>query len=177
MRSFMGFGLALALLTAATPGAAQTGPAEPAIAVPDLAAAEDDLGDPRKYWVLHKPGVSIAQATQDLSFCWRFVPHGVQRSVPTFVPWRRSDPARPVRYDGGQYGLVGAAIGAIISGPLERSIRQTRMFRCMVPRGYARYRVTEDLWKEIYQAEPAQAITTLAAIAAGPVPPTPRVTH
>lgn len=177
-RSFPWAGLALALLTqAAAPGAAQTAPPQPAVAVPDLAAAEKDLGDPRKYWVLHKPGVSVAQATQDLSFCWRFVPHGVQRSVPTFVPWQKGDAARPVRYDGGQFGLVGAAIGAIISGPLERSIRQSRMFRCMVPRGYARYRVTEDMWKQLNQAEPAQAIAALAAIAAGPVPPTPQVTQ
>jgi hypothetical protein len=105
--------------------------------------------------------------------------HGraVQRATPSFVPWQKRDAARPVRYDGGSYGLVGAAIGAMIAGPLERSIRQTRMFRCMVPRGYSRYRVTEDMWKRIYEAEPEQAIATLAAIASGPVPPTPQVTQ
>lgn len=27
------------------------------------------------------------------------------------------------------------AIGAIIAGPLERSIRQSRLYRCMVPLG------------------------------------------
>ena len=165
------------LALGAAPVAAQNAPPQPIVTVEELAAAEKDLGDPRKYWVLHKPGVSVEQASADLTFCWRFVPHGVQRSTPSFVPWRKRDANRPVSYTGGPYGLVGAAIGAIISGPLERSIRQSRMFRCMVPRGYARYRVTEDLWKRIYQAEPAQAIATLAAIASGPMPPTPEVTQ
>lgn len=140
-----------------------------------LAAPEKELGDERKYWVLHKPGATLEEVTADLSFCWRFVPHGVQRDTPSFVPWEERDATRPVSYDGGQYGLVGMAIGAMIAGPLERSIRQSRLFRCMVPRGYARYRITEDMWKRIYQAEPAEAISTLARLATGPVPPTPRV--
>lgn len=141
----------------------------------DLAAPEKELGDERKYWVMHKPGVTQEQASADLSFCWRFVPHGVQRSTPTFVPWQKGDATKPVTYDGGQYGMVGAVIGMMIAGPLERSVRQTRMFRCMVPRGYARYRITEDMWKHIYQAKSDEAIATLARIASGPVPPNARV--
>ena len=164
-----------ALVGVSQPGlAADTGSLD-RLQLADLAASEKDLGDARKYWVLHKPGVSVEQATADLSFCWRFVPHGVQRSSPSFVPWGRGDATRPVVYDGGQYGLVGMAIAGIIAGPIERSIRQTRMFRCMVPRGYARYRVTEAMWKRIYEAEPKAAIATLARIASGPTPPNPRV--
>lgn len=171
------YGAFAALLTFA--GGAQLqasdSPPPPGIGLADLVAPEQELGDERKYWVLHRPGVSIEQATADLTFCWRFVPHGVQRSTPTFVPWQKGDATRPVTYDGGQYGLVGVAIGAMIAGPLERSVRQSRMFRCMVPRGYGRYRVTEAMWKRIYEAEPAEAIATLARIAAGPVPPNGRV--
>lgn len=59
----------------------------------------------------------------------------------------KADANRPVSYDDGAYGLVGVAIAAIIAGPLERSIRQSRLYRCMVPRGYARYRTSEDAWK------------------------------
>jgi hypothetical protein len=150
-------------------------PAPASVKVPDLAAAEKDLGDERKYWVLHKPGISFEAARQDLQFCWQFVPHGVQRSAPAFVPWHLGDANRPVAYNGGSYGVVGAVIASMIAGPLERSIRQTRMFRCMVPRGYQRYRITEDRWKEIYQAPPEQAIAILAAVASGPVPPNARV--
>jgi hypothetical protein len=165
----------VALLTSAGSALAQSSSPAAPVAIPDLSASEKDLGDERKYWVLHKPGVSIEQATRDLTFCWQYVPHGVQRSVPGFVPFRQADANRPVTYNGGNYGLVGAVIASMIAGPLERSIRQSRMFRCMVPRGYHRYRITEDRWKEIYQADPQTAIPMLAAIAAGPVPPNPRV--
>ena len=180
MVRFAGFWAAMILFAGAAQASENAPPLSPpslpaAIIVPNLAIAEKELGDERKYWVLHKPGVTIAQAEQDLAFCWRYVPHGVQRSMPDFVPWQKGDATRPVTYDGGQYGMVGAIIGAMIAGPLERSIRQTRMFRCMVPRGYARYRTSEALWKDIYQAEPRVAISTLARIAAGPVPPTARV--
>lgn len=154
---------------------AQPSPVAASAPLPDLAAPEKDLGDERKYWVLHKPGVSAEVAAQDLRFCWQFVPHGMQRGVPGFVPWRKGDANRPVNYDGGNYGLVGLAIASVIAGPLERSIRQSRMFRCMTPRGYHRYRITEAKWKELYEADPETAITSLAALAAGPVPPNPRV--
>jgi hypothetical protein len=167
-------GAVLALATS-LPSLAADGAELATLQLSDLAAPEEELGDERKYWVLHKPGISLEAATADLTFCWRFVPHGVQRRTPTFVPWGQVDATRPVSYDGGQYGLVGAAIGAIIAGPLERSIRQTRLFRCMVPRGYARYRVTEEMWKRLYQAEPEVAIATLARIASGPSPPNGRV--
>jgi hypothetical protein len=166
---------AMVSLASAKPALAADLPKLSDLTLADLAAPEKELGDERKYWVLHKDGVTFEQARADLAFCWQFVPHGVQRSTPTFVPWQRGDANRPVTYDGGNYGLVGMAIAAMIAGPLERSIRQTRMFRCMVPRGYARYRVTEDMWKHIYQAEPAEAIAALARIASGPVPPNARV--
>ncbi len=163
------------VLASSAPLLAQSSPTAAPVVVPDLSAPEKTLGDERKYWVLHKPGVTLEQATKDLQFCWQYVPHGVQRQVPGFVPFRQSDANRPVTYNGGNYGLVGLVIASMIAGPLERSIRQSRMFRCMVPRGYHRYRITEDRWKEIYQAEPQTAIPMLAAIAAGPVPPNPRV--
>jgi len=63
-----------------------------------------------------------------------------------------------------------------IAGPLERSIRQSRLYRCMVPRGYARYRTSEDVWKLLNSGSAApRAIMLQARIAAGPTPPTPRV--
>ncbi|MDB5710786.1 MAG: hypothetical protein JWL96_2856 [Sphingomonas bacterium] len=165
------------LAAAATPLSAQTAPpVEQAEALPDLAVPADKLGDDRKYIVFHKPGVTVEQARADLSFCWRFLPHGVARQAPGFVPWRKADANRPVRYDGGAYGLVGLAIGAIIAGPLERSIRQSRLYRCMVPRGYARYRTSEDVWKLLNTGSAApRAIMLQARIAAGPTPPTPKV--
>ncbi|HKY81482.1 MAG TPA: hypothetical protein VJM09_08420 [Sphingobium sp.] len=144
--------------------------------LPDLNVPEQQWGDDRKYVILHKAGVSVTEAEADFGFCWRFLPHGVQRRSPSFVPWRRGEATRPVSYDGGAYGLVGAAIGAIIQGPLERSIRQSRLYACMLPRGYARYRTSEDVWGRLNDDEnPQKSIRLQALIAAGPVPPTARM--
>jgi hypothetical protein len=163
------------LLGSASPAVAQqiAIPAETAIAVPDLHVPDSDLGDERKFFFFHKPGVSFAEAYADLSFCSRFIAHGQQRSLPDFVPWQRNDPARPIP-DNLSYGLVGIAIMAIIDGPIERSIRQTRMMRCMLPRGYARYRTSEAQWKQVSTGDLATAVAVQARIASGPVPPTPR---
>lgn len=157
---------------------AQTAP-PPASAdevLPDLAVPAGKLGDDRKYIVFHKPGVTVEQAAADLSFCWRFLPHSVAREAPSFVPWLRGEATRHVSYSNGNYGLVGDAIAAIVAGPVERSIRQSRLYRCMVPRGYARYRTSEDVWKLLNTTDdPARSIRLQARIAAGPVPPTPKV--
>jgi hypothetical protein len=144
--------------------------------LPNLNVPEQQWGDDRKYVILHKAGVSVMEAEADFGFCWRFLPHGVQRRSPSFVPWRQGEATRPVAYDGGTYGLVGVAIGAIIQGPLERSVRQSRLYACMLPRGYARYRTSEDVWGRLNDdAYPQKSIRLQALIAAGPVPPTARM--
>jgi hypothetical protein len=175
-KRFRSFWCGAALLAAGpSPVFAQSAASETSVATPDLNLPANALGDERKYFVFHKPGVTVEQATSDLGFCWRFLPHGFQRPIPSFVPWQRSDGVRKAPNTIGPYGLVGDIIGGIVAGPLERSMRQSRMFRCMVPRGYARYRTSEALWKEINMGDAAQAIRIQALIAAGPVPPTPRV--
>jgi hypothetical protein len=166
---------ALALLGGAPPASAQLAPPPTGPSIASLAVPDNQLGDARKYFLLHKPGVSVEQAQADLSFCWRFLPHAGSKIVPGFVAWQRATAAKPVDYSLTQYGLVGDAIGAIIAGPLERSMRQSRIFRCMVPRGYARYRTSEAIWKQLNTGDAAQSIRLQAQIAAGPVPPTPQV--
>ena len=146
-----------------------------AVAIPNLAMPEKELGDTRKYVLFHKLGISRDQAEADLRFCWQFLSRGVQRSVPGFIPWRSADAPRQVTYSNGQFGLVGEVIGAIIAGPLDRSVRQSRMFRCMLPRGYGRYRTSEALWKTLNMGDVNTGIAIQAQIASGPVPPTPKV--
>ncbi len=163
------------LLWASAAGAQSPPPLLPGMALPSLDVPASQLADARKYFIFHQPGVSTAQAETDLAFCWRFLPHGRQRSVPGFVAWRRADGPREIPYAIDQYGLTGQIIGAIIAGPLERSARQSRLFRCMVPRGYARYRTSEVVWKLLNEGDPAMMIRAQAAIAAGPVPPTPQI--
>jgi hypothetical protein len=144
--------------------------------LPDLNVPERQWGDDRKYVILHKARISVTEAEQDFGFCWRFLSHGVQRRSPGFVPWRQGETTRPFVYDGGSYGLVGAAIGSIVQGPLERSIRQSRLYSCMLPRGYARYRTSEDVWGRLNDdAHSQKSIHLQALIAAGPVPPTARM--
>ena len=167
--------LAMILVSAAGPGWAQQAAApDPAsIEVPDLNIAPQQLGDPKKFFVFHKSGVTFEAARQDLAFCSRYIARGVSRQYPSFVPWQSDPPADPI-VQTVNYGLVGVAIMAIISGPLERSIRQSRMMRCMLPRGYARYRISESLWKQLNGDDLARSILVQAKIASGPVPPTER---
>lgn len=141
--------------------------------IPDLNVPADALGDERKFFVFHKQGVSLEQARADLGFCSRYIARGQQRFLPTFVAWQHSDPAKPVP-NNLNYGLVGVAIMAIIDGPIDRSVRQTRMMRCMLPRGYARYRTSEAIWKQINSNDLTASVELQARIASGPVPPTPR---
>jgi hypothetical protein len=143
--------------------------------LPDLTVPVGNYGDPRKYFLLHKPGVTVEQAEADLSFCWRFLPRGVERSAPGFVPWGKTDAPRPSAPAVNAYGLVGVGIAAIVAGPINRSLRQSRIFRCMVPRGYARYRTSEAFWHQLNSDDAVQSVHLQALIAAGPVPPTPRI--
>ncbi|WP_395391248.1 hypothetical protein WBP07_11845 [Novosphingobium sp. BL-8A] len=144
--------------------------------LPDLAVATGDLGYEGKYVVFHKLGVTEPKAEEDLRFCWRFLPHGMMRETPSFVAWRQHEKARPVDYSFGMYGLIGAGMGAIIKGPLERSIRQMRFYSCMLPRGYVRYRTSEAVWTRLNDDDhPERSILLQARIAAGPVPPTEKV--
>lgn len=147
--------------------------------LPELAVAPKDLGDEKKYVIFHKAGVTQQEAEADLRFCWRYLRHGVMRRTPTFVPWGKGDPARPVEYNfGAMYGLIGVGIGAIIEGPLERSVRQLRFYSCMLPRGYDRYRTSEAVWNRLNDDDhPERSIILQARVAAGTTPPTAKVTQ
>ena len=142
---------------------------------PNLAADTRPLGDERKFFVFHQQGVSIEQARRDLSFCLQYAQTGAGLALPYFLPWdSRPGTGTPVEYSGGNYGLMGAAIGSMIGGPLERSKRQMSVMRCMLPRGYARYRISEGLWKEINGPDLKKSIEIQALIASGPTPQTPK---
>src|SRR5881396_737687 len=117
--------LGAALLVLSAPVVAQT--------VPDLNVPDNVLGDERKFFVFHKAGVTLEQARADLGFCSRYIARGQQRFLLDFVAWKQADPAKPVPMSL-NYGLMGVAIMAIIAGPIDRSVRQTRMMRCMLPR-------------------------------------------
>lgn len=147
-----------------------------AVAVPNIAADTRPLGDPRKYFLFHQSGLSLDQARADFTFCARYLETGQGVVLPAFHPWEDSDgPGSPAPDYGGQYGLTGLVIGAIIDGPLIHSKRQMNQMRCMLPRGYVRYRVSEGLWKELAKLDLPQLIEVQAQLASGPKLPTPVV--
>lgn len=45
--------------------------------------------------------------------------------------------------------------------------RQSKMRRCMEPRGYTRYGVAEEIWEKVADMPPAQGIAVQAKIASG----------
>ena len=146
------------------------------IPLPDLAHDSRPLGDEHKFFIFHQHGVTLDQARADLRYCFRYTRTGPGIQMPYFFPFDgRPGAGRPASYDGGQFGLTGALIGAIIAGPIERSKRQINLMRCMLPRGYARYRVSEGLWKELNGNDVAADVEVQARLASGAVPPTPRV--
>lgn len=156
--------------------AQSTAPSTTAISLPNIAQDSRPLGDERKFFVFHQQGVTFEQAGADLRYCFRYTRTGSGLLMPYFFPFDgRPGAGPPTTYDGGQFGLTGAVIGAIIAGPLERSKRQINLMRCMLPRGYARYRVSEGLWKELNGKDAAADLYVQARIASGPVPATPRV--
>lgn len=155
------------------PTQAQVGPTDP-LAI-ELTVPGNQLADGRRYFLLHKAGVSFEQAKADLTFCWRFLEIGVPRALPDFVPWKQPTVATPMNYGLPQFGLAGGVARAIIRGPVERGIRQPRMFRCVVSRGYSRYRTSEAIWNRLNTADAPQSISLQAQIAVGPIPPTPQV--
>ena len=151
-------------------------------AVPSLNDGQA-FGDERKYFVFHQPGVSLDQARADFRYCFRYAlvtadrqPTNFYAAEPPSGAFAMGKAAKPPEYSGGNYGLVGLGIASIIDGPLERSRRQMNMMRCMLPRGYQRYRVSESMWKLLNGNDLAAAVEVQARIASGPVPTTPRAT-
>ncbi len=165
----------LALLANAVPALAVVVSPE-AIAVPNLLIPEAQLGDARKHFVFHKVGVSFDQAQKDLTFCRKFLSPINYGHTPSFAPWSEGNFAGPVVVDNyPAFGLIGAGIASMATKSLERDAMRARLFRCMVPRGYARYRTSEYLWNQINNDESEVSIRIQSAIASGPIPPTPQV--
>lgn len=172
-------------LAFASPAAAQSPapppPALPSVQLPNLMDGQP-YGDERKYFVFHQPGLSLDQARADFRHCFRYALITADRQPTNFYAsetppsaYAMGQAAKPPEYSGGNYGLVGLGIASIIDGPLERSRRQMNMMRCMLPRGYHRYRVSEHMWKSLNGNDLAAAVEVQARIASGPVPVTPKV--
>lgn len=129
-----------------------------------------------KHFYFWRASTSFAEAYRDVADCYRFLPvANAAGDVPSFAPFNARPNAaivKPVIVNNS--GLVGAVVGAVIggmvAGPIERRLRQSRMRRCMEPRGYERFPATEATWEEIIDNYSPGSIAVQAKLASGPRP-------
>lgn len=143
------------------------------ITIPDLTGGRDPqvIKNGWKYFYFWRADTSFEQAHTDFVDCYRFLPKGGGNALlPGFGRWGGSEDLKKTTTDVNNYGLVGVAIGAIIAGPLERRARQSRLRRCMEPRGYQRYPLQEIRWETLTDNFSSQSITLQAKAASGPRP-------
>jgi hypothetical protein len=166
--------LALAVV-AGSPLNAGTPPDPAIVEVPAITEGRDPkvIEDGWKWFYFHRANTSYAQAYADIEDCYRFlpVPNAGGVSFPGFAPWRARADSKTVRPPPiGPYGLVGDIIGSIVAGPIERRARQSRMRRCMEPKGYQRYPMSEDNWKRAVNHYSPLTLPVQAKLAAGAAP-------
>ena len=174
--SLVALSLAALLVQAPAPARAQDmgGLPDPgAIPIPDLSGGRDPavVSNGWKYFYYWRADTSFAAAFADFSECYRFMPvANSSPGVPMFAPWE-DKPATEIVTRGIQpYGLVGAVIGEIVAGPLVRRAHQSRLRRCMEPRGYQRYPLQERRWEQLTDNFSPASIAMQAKAASGPAP-------
>ncbi|MDF7774362.1 hypothetical protein P1X14_03815 [Sphingomonas sp. AOB5] len=142
------------------------------ITIPDLSGGRDPdvIRNGWKYFYFWRADTRFEEALADFTECYRFLPVGMTHpGTPMFAPWE-DKPAAETYTPVPAYGLVGVAIGAIIAGPLERRARQSRLRRCMEPRGYQRYPLQERRWEVLTDNFSPASIAMQAKAASGSVP-------
>lgn len=118
------------LVFASTPAAMAAD--KQAAAVNDEVAGRDMPGDPAKFFLFHKDGISADQARGDIVYC-------IGQAAPIIS----------MRDKMGHDGLLGAMIGARMAEIDRFRMRNAAMRKCMGMIGYDRYLVPEVKWKAI----------------------------
>jgi hypothetical protein len=174
---------AFAILSASSaPASAQgEGPPDPAtVELPDLTPSRDPevIANGGKHFYFHMAGVSYAEAYEDFSECYRYLPvaGGVDVLLPMFAPWGRTPGVEAIQ-PANNYGLVGMGIAALFLGPIERKSRQSRLRRCLETRGYVRYPLSEKVWNELIDGYSERSIAVQAKAASMPAPDARPVTR
>ena len=165
--------LGAALLAfSASAAAAQDGPPDPAsVQLPPMTFGTDPAvaKDGYKFFFFHHPQLTYAEAVQDFAECQSLLPFGEGLPLPGFVPWVEANNRKVIQRDP-QYGLVGAAIGAILLPKLARGQRNNKMRLCMERRGYVRYAVNEAAYDALWEGTPEEISAKQALLATGPAP-------
>ena len=170
----------MVLAAVASASAQAAPPPDPAgVTLPDLSPPSDSAAieaDP-KYYYFRKAGVSYAEAYEDFSECYRYLPvAGALPTLPMFAPWRERPGVERIQptYN---YGLVGMGIAALFLGPIQRRARQAPVRRCLETRGYVRHPLTEKIWKELIDGYSERSIAMQAKAASMPAPDAAPVTR
>jgi hypothetical protein len=178
MKQYAMVALAAALLSVA----AQAG--EPVIAVtpPDpakltmpplpLAYTDKDLRSADSRYYYHKDGASYLSAFAEMTLCTQDS-HTVTLVArpPDFAPAGSAIPARDQRGTvianaWATYGLVGGLLGAYVEGEMQEG----EMRLCMSYRGYKRYAVSREAYRELTRGSDADTMARQALAASGPTP-------
>ncbi|WP_152616336.1 hypothetical protein [Sphingomonas sp. ERG5] len=170
------------MLLSATGALAQTPPPDAnLVAAPSVPDGRDPkvVADGWKFFYFWRANTSFAQAYADLTECYRFLPvSNAEVGLPAFVPWTSVTGVRIHEPNYLAGSLVSDIIGAMVAGPLDRRMKQSRMRRCMEPRGYQRFPAPEKVWVTIIDNYSHGSIAVQAKLAsrekpdAEPVPVT-----
>jgi hypothetical protein len=119
-----------------------------AIEVPslDFKPTAEDIGTYDKYYYFHRDNTAFSEALADLRDC-----DGLARGLAS--PYSNYDAPVPYPYQGTMAGAIGGAIGnaiamAVFGSAQIRATRRVNMRRCMSFKGYQRYGLAKDIWKE-----------------------------
>lgn len=151
-----------------------------AIEMPALAfeANERIVGDFDKYYYFHRDDTSFSEAYADITECDQ-----LSSGISYYAGGGEPYPG----YYASQYGIggaIGGAIGSAIADAIfgsagRRKIRRINMRNCMGFKGYQRYGLEKDLWKEFHFEEGngrkrddvrEAALLQQARVASGPKP-------
>jgi hypothetical protein len=156
------------------------------LSLPHTAAAEDLAqrvtsyrpveADKRNFstiFYFHRSDVTAQAAEADLREC-----HGYATGVfalpnmPKHIPAETDDFTPQSTHAN---GLVGDLIFSAVSVGLDRRAAATNLRRCMWLKGYQRYGLSAELFKELNQGSPDAVLPLLARIASGPAPAAERI--
>jgi hypothetical protein len=147
------------------------------ITAPDIGTNDPNvLAKGYKFFVFYNSAVDFATAYADISQCRSFLPAGLGRALPGFIPWVAAQPPATPTYTPSRLGLIGDLMVTAIEPKVDRGRNNTILHRCMETRGYVRYPVSEAVWNALNDPKNAQLVAMQAKIAAGAKPPQPEVT-
>lgn len=129
------------------------------------------VSDGWKHFYFHRPKTTYDEAMADLSECYQLaeLPDS-WGMVPTFVDWNHRP--NPVKSAPNPMisGILPALIGPAIIRTQNRRAMQSRLRRCMEPRGYQRYPLSEVDWHWLIADFSPATLPRQARLMSGPAP-------